>query len=172
MNDETIENVWCMVATPFRAESPTSEREINGEKKERRVSGAKGLGRLSVARLGGKLELFTKQKDSKAWRVMVEWDTLADADNLAQCTAFMRLATPSEFSADSGTLLRITQLRSDWPESEIDELEAAPDFEQEYFDVSNENYDDCDCPFRGLDLGIAKKSDINPGCKCIVRIFN
>jgi signal transduction histidine kinase len=122
MDDKIIENVWCMVATPFREQNPTSERQVNGKKKERRVSGAKGLGRLSVARLGGKLELFTKQKGEKAWKVTVEWDALADAKTLDQCAAIMRPALASEFSVDSGTLLRITQLRSNWPENEIDEL--------------------------------------------------
>ncbi|HEV2330218.1 MAG TPA: ATP-binding protein [Verrucomicrobiae bacterium] len=122
MNDKTIENVWCVVATPFRVENPTSERQTGGEKKQRRVSGAKGLGRLSVARLGEKLELFTKQRGGKAWNVTVDWNKLADADDLEHCTAFMRQAVASEFSHEAGTLLRVTRLHSDWPENEIDEL--------------------------------------------------
>ena len=38
MTDDTIRDVWCVVATPFRLEHATSSRD----KKQRRVSGAKG----------------------------------------------------------------------------------------------------------------------------------
>ena len=48
MTEEIIDNVWCTVATPFKSENPV----IQKDNKVRRVSGAKGLGRLSVARLG------------------------------------------------------------------------------------------------------------------------
>jgi len=53
MSEETIREVWCVVATPFRAENTTSKRQ----EKQRRVTGAKGLGRLSAARLGNALQV-------------------------------------------------------------------------------------------------------------------
>jgi len=138
MDDTTIENVWCMVATPFREQNRKSEMKVGGEKKIRRVSGAKGLGRLSVARLGAGLELLTRQKSNAAWRVTVRWegtDGIAEADTLDQCTAMMRQAKAEECQSKHGTLLRITGLHSEWPEDEIDELEEGlsrlkPPFEQ------------------------------------------
>ena len=138
MDDNTIENVWCMVATPFRELHRNSEMKVSGEKKVRRVSGAKGLGRLSVARLGEALELLTRQGSKEAWRVTVRWegsDGIAEADTMDQCTAMMREAKAAEFSSKHGTLLRVTGLHSEWPEDEIDELEEGlsrlkPPFEQ------------------------------------------
>src|SRR5712664_2967813 len=56
MTRQIIEEVWCLVATPFRAEETKSRRG----RESRRVTGAKGLGRLSSARLGKRLEMLTK----------------------------------------------------------------------------------------------------------------
>ena len=53
MTDDTIRDVWCVVATPFREDNVTASR---GDK-QRRVSGAKGLGRLSAARLGEAMQV-------------------------------------------------------------------------------------------------------------------
>ena len=46
MTRETIEDVWCMVATPYKDRNPV----IKKGGKVRRVVGEKGLGRLSAAR--------------------------------------------------------------------------------------------------------------------------
>ena len=122
MDDRILRDVWCVVATPFREDNQTSERLLRGRMKKRRVSGAKGLGRLSSARLGNQIQVITRREDDKRWKLIVDWQTLADAPTLDECSAELRPAAPEEFTGECGTLLRITGLESDWTEEEIDEL--------------------------------------------------
>ena len=53
MTRDTIENVWAVVATPYKRNNPTITR--NGH--VRRVSGNKGMGRFASARLGRQLDI-------------------------------------------------------------------------------------------------------------------
>jgi len=118
MSRETLVNVWCVVATPFRKGTTI----VRKGKKTRRVSGEKGLGRLSAARLGDHLEMLTQAKDGPCFRVEVAWDDFSGASDISECVAHV-----SEVNDDlpfdvSGTLLRITSLRSEWDPERFDEL--------------------------------------------------
>lgn len=73
MDRNTLEDAWCVVATPYRLAHP----EATKDEKVRRVAGEKGLGRLSAARLGSKLEMLTKAKKGPCWYVSVNWSNLA-----------------------------------------------------------------------------------------------
>ena len=119
MNDATIRDVWCVVATPFRETHTTMTR---GEKK-RRVSGAKGLGRLSAARLGENMEVTTKQKGGKCWSVSVSWEALADAEGTETCCAYLGTGDEARLKHGTGTVVRIGGLRTAWDEELILELE-------------------------------------------------
>ena len=69
MTKEVVENVWCLVATPYKGRNPV----VKSGNKERRVAGEKGLGRLSVARLGAHLHMLTKAPRAPCWEVKVNW---------------------------------------------------------------------------------------------------
>src|SRR5262245_18887070 len=60
MDRKTIEDAWSTVATPYRQKHPVTFRS---GRKTRRASGEKGLGRLSAARLGDELEMFTQARN-------------------------------------------------------------------------------------------------------------
>lgn len=126
MTREIIENVWCLVATPFREQETKSKRG----RESRRVTGSKGLGRLSSARLGKRLEMLTKTKDGECWQVDVSWAALSNAASLEDCTVTIRKKNGGELKNESGTRLRIFDLNTDWedrepgaPENKIDELQ-------------------------------------------------
>ena len=53
MDLATIRDVWCVIGTPFRRDSTVTK--VRG--RSRAVTGEKGLGRLSAARLGKRLRL-------------------------------------------------------------------------------------------------------------------
>ena len=53
MDFRTLEEAWCVVATPYRRHNPVATKD----EKVRRASGEKGLGRLSAARLGRRLDV-------------------------------------------------------------------------------------------------------------------
>lgn len=118
MTRETVENVWMVVATPYRKSTPF----VHKGKKSRRVSGEKGLGRLSVARLGEHLEMLTQTKDGQCIRIEVAWSDFTLASDLSECVAHVSVVRASPFET-SGTLLRIRSLRNEWAPERFDELE-------------------------------------------------
>ncbi len=121
MERSILESVWSVVATPYRQENPIS---IKG-KSVRRASGEKGLGRLSAARLGRRMEMFTQAKDSPCWHVLVDWEKVNNASKFVDCAFSI-----SEYKGtcpwkQSGTLIRILDLHikvDQMPEGELDEL--------------------------------------------------
>lgn len=121
-----IENVWSMVATPFREQENKSRRG----QEFRRVTGAKGLGRLSAARLGRKLEMLTKTKNGECWQVQVTWAALSKAESLDDCTISIKNGDGKELKFESGTRLKILELNTEWirtgveePGEKLDELQ-------------------------------------------------
>jgi signal transduction histidine kinase len=119
MTDDTIRDVWCVVATPFREKNTTS---ASGEK-QRRVSGAKGLGRLSAARLGEAMEVITRKKGGKCWKVDVSWGRLAESDSMESCYAYLGVGDETQLSNKVGTLVRIKGLHGKWSEEMVADLE-------------------------------------------------
>lgn len=120
MEEEILEDVWCMVATPFKQQHPLTKRG----KSRRRVAGEKGLGRLSTLRLGRKLHMLTQTENSPCWEVRVNWDTLLEADDLSESFVnYREYNRESPFSrSGSGTMLTIYDLNSDWDRNRVSDL--------------------------------------------------
>ena len=121
MTRETIENVWCLVATPFKKENP----HIGDGPKRRRVTGEKGLGRLSVARLGTQLHMITKATNDVCWEIKTDWSVVTQGDTLSDsfisCT---QCREPEPFrQTNSGTRIRIHNLQEAWDDDQIADLE-------------------------------------------------
>lgn len=110
MSRSTIEEAWCTVATPYRKNYPEAKHK---GKPVRRTSGEKGLGRLSAARLGKKLEMVTQTEGGDCWTLEVDWERLATAAELNQCVATIQKTIKPPFET-SGTRLRIYPLRTVW----------------------------------------------------------
>ena len=118
MTSSDIRDVWMVVATPHRLTRPVSKRGAV----RRRASGEKGLGRLSAARLGAELTLLTKAVRQPYWQLSVNWDELAAVEQLSDYEITLNRVTGATALKSSGTLLRISGLRSNWSEEAIDEL--------------------------------------------------
>lgn len=119
MDRARIEDVWCVVATPFRKTSPEARRG----KRSRPVTGDKGLGRLSAARLGRKLEVVTHAPDEPYLRVSLDWAKLSSGDNLAKSTFELSEIDSDPEILPHGTRLKISGLSTVWTEEKIVELE-------------------------------------------------
>lgn len=117
MTFEVIEDVWLVVATPYRANHAWS----GSGARRRRASGAKGLGRLATARLGGRLEMVTRAKDDRCWSVEADWRSIAAADSLSDCTVKVEQCTDMD-AITTGTRVRIRDLSSEWTEAELDDV--------------------------------------------------
>ncbi|MBI5759702.1 MAG: ATP-binding protein, partial [Planctomycetales bacterium] len=118
MSRSTIEEAWCTVATPYRKGHPVAKHK---GKRGRRTSGEKGLGRLSAARLGNKLEMVTQTEDGECWTLEVDWEQLATAAALDQCFAKIRKTIEPPFET-SGTRFRIYPLRTVWNDETWNDL--------------------------------------------------
>jgi len=117
MTRDTIENVWCLVATPHKERNPIA----TSGKKTRRVAGEKGLGRLSAARLGERLYMLTRASRGPCWEVAVNWSEITKGDDLSKSFASCR-EFPGAPPFRSGTLIRIHGLATQWDESRISDL--------------------------------------------------
>ena len=118
MSSSVIKNVWCVVATPYRLKQTISREG----KRTRRVSGAKGLGRLSSARLGNRLELVTKMKGQPCWQLNLLWNNLSEATSLRSCEIDLEKCPIPKGLGDHGTLIRIYDLSGEWDETRVSDL--------------------------------------------------
>jgi signal transduction histidine kinase len=118
MSRETIDDAWCVVATPYRNLHPFTQKG----KRSRRTSGAKGLGRLSAARLGKRLEMLTKCADEPCWQVAVDWTSLSNAGDIGACYVERRRYPEPCPLKETGTRIRLLGLNAKWDEDKIHDL--------------------------------------------------
>ena len=118
MDYGTIKNAWGVIATPFKKEQPVPE--IDG--RSRTVTGDKGLGRLSAARLGSEIAVVTKTADGPVLSFLLNWDHLLDSEDIGN-VGFKVSHLPAEaFEKDHGTRIRIRALRRIWGKEEVEDL--------------------------------------------------
>jgi len=118
MDRKTLEEAWCVVATPYRLKNPIATKE----NRTRRVAGEKGLGRLSAARLGKQLEMVTKPATEPAWIITVDWSSLSAEETLDSCFATCERFTGDLPFENTGTRVRVLDLNSDWDNEQITDL--------------------------------------------------
>lgn len=119
MTEEVIENVWCLVATPFKGDNPY----VQSGKKTRRVAGEKGLGRLSVARLGDRLHMLTQAPHSDCRELEVDWSVVSSGTDMRASSVRCRKYPEDSPFTMSGTRIEIYGLKSHWDENRLLDLE-------------------------------------------------
>ncbi len=134
MTRETISSAWATVATSFKKKMPYITRDFSitddsGHEKiitrTRVVSGNKGLGRISAARLGYEMCITTKHSDDECITAFFDWRTLETAENMDDCNIILSYEPNNVFSENenkTGTIIRIQKLRSKWTKTEIEDL--------------------------------------------------
>lgn len=120
MSQSVIEDSWAVIATPYKAKNPTVKRD----NKVRRVSGNKGLGRFSAARLGRFMEIITKSKDDICFSAKIDWNEFLEAGKITDC-AFSLTPVLEPRIKKTGTIIKISKLNSIWTPKEILELKNA-----------------------------------------------
>ena len=118
MDRYVIEEAWCVVATPFRKMDPVSKKSG----RTRAVSGEKGLGRLSTARLGESMELVTQTEGGTCWTVTLNWGDLSSATDMSDCYVACRACSEKPFE-QSGTRIRLYGLKSEWTDVQLTDLQ-------------------------------------------------
>lgn len=80
-------------------------------------AGKKGIGRFAVQRLGTKLIIFTKSKDSEyAYKVSINWDEYEKNNNLVEISHSIQ---KEYVNFEQGTALTILDLRDKWTDAAI-----------------------------------------------------
>ena len=119
MTRKIIQDVWCVVATPNKSLNP---RATSGTK-VRRVVGEKGLGRLSAARLGSRLNILTQALGSSCLELNVNWSRISNSRDLSACFAECKTYAGDSPFGTSGTRVRIYGLKTKWDEGTISDLQ-------------------------------------------------
>ena len=134
MTQETIENAWATIATSYKKNQPYISREFEFEdasgntKKElrsRAVSGNKGLGRFSAARLGHEMHIITKHKNDKCINAFFDWRSFEQATSVSDCAISLSYVDNNPYEGNSnqtGTTIIIKKLRSEWTQQSIESL--------------------------------------------------
>lgn len=150
MTSEIIKNHWMTIGT--------NAKEINVVTADGRVkSGAKGIGRFALDKLGHECQMFTKKNSEESCTWFVNWDDFENKDTLDEVTASLSGADFSLFdvmqvisenahgvyqgSDQKGTLIHIKRLREFWPKARILKLyenlkSLLPPLEESDFEIS------------------------------------
>src|SRR5580658_636963 len=124
MDENIIRNAWMVIATDFRAQ----QREENQRttRFHRFPLGEKGLGRLSVHKLGKFIRLITRVKNGQEIVLEFDWDRLENAENLNEAAVALQKRDPETFPGNKhGTKLEVTKLREPWARGELRRLHRA-----------------------------------------------
>ena len=122
---DTIVNAWATIATPYKKKNPIIVRMIDGKEETRVVSGNKGLGRFSAARLGNQMRMITKHIDGECIEASFDWTSFNSIENIADCYMTLKTISENPFannSNETGTIIEIRDLNSIWDALKIYQL--------------------------------------------------
>jgi len=111
----------------MRIGSPHKQAQRKSKRKDRFLTGSKGIGRLSAQFLAKELELRTISDDGPSRELVahVDWTKAVKAGDLTRATAlFDETSAATEFpnSSRKGTQLLLTRLNHKWTEEEFEDL--------------------------------------------------
>ena len=124
MSRADLDQVYLTIGTPHRLEERKAQQAIeaqHGEKK-RPILGEKGLGRLSVMRLGDAVRVETTRRGEARWNVLeIDWTAFAhDLDrSIDDVDVAAKLGTPKEDKEICGTKIIISDLKASWDEKKL-----------------------------------------------------
>jgi signal transduction histidine kinase len=116
MTEDIINDVWFTVATPYKEINKTVRISKNTN---RTVSGEKGLGRLSTARLGNSLEIYTKSETEPPFKVSINWDLITGTNNISDTGGTIEEESFPYADYKTGTVISVKGLYKDWSNNEI-----------------------------------------------------
>lgn len=131
MNYDDLVNKWLFVAYSAKKEGTEEDSYDYRDniKIKRAYAGAKGIGRFSCDRLGGELYLETikDEKKSKVETLLTEWDKFEGnlKEEFVNISVIHETISKSNYNIDHGTILEISNLKSQWDRKKILALKNA-----------------------------------------------
>lgn len=121
MTRETIRDIWLVPAHDHRE---AQRKALRRTRLNRLPLGEKGLGRFAVHKLGDRIELITRAKNSLECAVTIDWDVLIKEPYLSNAKVVVRTRKPEIFKGKkTGTKLTISRLReANWSRGEVRRL--------------------------------------------------
>lgn len=124
MDEGTLRNVWMVIATDFRHLQRSENRR--SKKFHRYPLGEKGLGRLSIHKLGRVIKLITRASHGTELVMQFDWDRIETAANLEAAFIKLERRRPETFPGRlQGTRIEVTRLRGIWTRGEVRRLHRA-----------------------------------------------
>lgn len=116
MSDKKLETAFLRIGTESKLEIRSS-----GKKKSRPILGNKGIGRLSMMRLGSTAKITTWSKDQKKQHIVnFDWRDF-DAPDKSLLEIDFEVESSIKNRQGSGTLIKISSLKSDWDQKKIND---------------------------------------------------
>jgi hypothetical protein len=115
MSLDIIKSAWMEPATLHKKEN------IHSPEKKRRHTGEKGVGRFAAAKLSSDLKLITKTIDDNEVVADFHWPNFSDDKYLDEIECSWEVRIP-ELIKKNGTVLILSNLKSDWDEEKINFL--------------------------------------------------
>ena len=136
MTFEEFKNFWMRIGT-------THKRATQSRDLKRPMTGSKGVGRLAVQFLAGKLEIKTVPKDTEGeWlEAHVDWNEAASAGELTEATVECTL-NPSPTPFPHGTSIVLSKLKDTWEMDSIRKLASEIWWLQPPFGTASSDQDD------------------------------
>ncbi len=115
MDLDILENVWMEPGTNYK-EKQLANNELSDC--NRLPIGEKGIGRFGVHKLGNKIELISKKKNSKEVKLHIDWRSF-DTDKYLEDEKIEIIEKQNNDNnffkeEESGTYIRLTSLRKEW----------------------------------------------------------
>lgn len=121
MTLDILQSVWLVPGDEHRQKQrkSLSRSPIHG----RLPLGEKGLGRFAVHKLGNRIRLVTRAQHSDECVVEIDWNELIAKPFLDEAPVRITVRPPKVFTDDkTGTLIKVTQLRTNWTRGETRRL--------------------------------------------------
>lgn len=124
MTADIIKKIWLQPGTTYKKEQ--IENKKFNTLCNRVPLGEKGIGRFGVHKLGTKIELISKSKDSDEAHFEINWENFDNDKLLREVTIDVEERKPEVFkNGTTGTRIIIRKLRKNWTRGAIRELYRA-----------------------------------------------
>lgn len=122
MTPDVLRSVWLVPGDDYRQKQRLSGQRT--PRHQRLPLGEKGLGRFAVHKLGHRITLVTRARNSEECVVEIDWDELIAQPYLDEAPVTIEIRRPEEFSGrKTGTRIEVRQLReANWSRGEIRRL--------------------------------------------------
>ncbi|MBU8882313.1 ATP-binding protein [Kaistella sp. DKR-2] len=117
MSSKIIKTVWLVVGTDNK------KKKLEPNECGRIPLGEKGIGRLSIHKLGNKITLISKTKGNNEIELSIDWNKLSSAKDINDFPIqLIENVKPKTFLNSVGTKIIVEDLKTDWDRRQLREV--------------------------------------------------